>query len=214
MQGRPARSIGRRSPPEYAPCADGVRQSPVDIAGYGRTADPALSFSYDGGVRSVALVRGSVVVEFEPGSGLALGGRAANCCRPTPTRPPNTRWTASGFAAELHAVHEDASGTLVVGVLYRLGDASPVLQAMLDAVAGAGEFPLDAGAFAPRSTAFYSYTGSKTTPPCQEPVAWAVMRNAETASQEQVEALQSLSGGPNNRPLQPLRGRSILLVGG
>ena len=40
------------------------------------------------------------------------------------------------------------------------------------------------------------------------------MRDAATVSQEQVEALQSFSGGPNNRPLQPLRGRRIVLVGG
>ena len=40
------------------------------------------------------------------------------------------------------------------------------------------------------------------------------MRDSETVSREQVDALQSFSGGPNNRPLQPLRGRRIALVGG
>lgn len=202
--------------PEYAPCAEGVQQSPIDIAGYECAAAPALSFSYDGGVRGVVLVRGSVVVEFAPGSGLALGERRYELLSAHAHAPAEHTVDGERFAAELHVVHEDASGdALVVGVLYRLGDPSPVLRAMLDAAAGdAAALPLDAAAFTPRAGAFYHYTGSKTTPPCQEPVAWVVMRDAGTVSSEQVEALQSFSGGPNNRPLQPLRDRRIVLVGG
>ena len=71
------------------------------------------------------------------------------------------------FAAELHVVHEDASGeALVVGVLYRLGPPSPVLQAMLDVAAGeTAEIPLDAAAFTPRSFSFYSYNRFKDYSP-------------------------------------------------
>ena len=202
--------------PEYAPCAEGMQQSPVDIAGYESATAPALSFSYDGGVSGVALVRGSVVVEFPPGSSVTLGGRQYELQSAHFHAPGEHRVDAEGFAAELHVVHEDASGdALVVGVLYRLGPPDPVLQAMLDAAAGATTgFPLDAAAFTPRSGSFFNYTGSKTTPPCHEPIEWVVMRDAPTVSPEQVGALQSFSGGPNNRPLQPLRGRRIMLVGG
>ena len=201
--------------PEYAPCAEGVQQSPIDLTGYERADAPALSFSYDGGVSAAALVGGSVVVEFAAGSGVTLAGRRYDLLSAHAHSPAEHRVDGEGFAAELHVVHEDASGdALVVGVLYRLGPPDPVLQAMLDAPAEAvGGFPLDAAAFAPRSTAFFNYTGSKTTPPCQEPVEWVVMRDAGTVSQEQVDALQSFSGGPSNRPLQQLRGRRIALVG-
>ncbi len=202
--------------PEYAPCAEGVQQSPVDIVGYERAAAPALSFSYGGGVSGVELVRGSVVVEFASGSSLTLGERRYRLLSAHAHAPAEHRVDGERFAAELHVVHEDASGdALVVGVLFRIGDASPVLQAMLDAVAGeTADSLLDAAAFAPLATAFYCYTGSKTTPPCQEPVEWVVMRDADTVSREQVGALQSFSRGPNNRPLQPLHGRRIVLVGG
>ena len=202
--------------PEYAPCAEGVQQSPIDITGYESATAPALSFSYDGGVSGAALVRGSVVVEFALGSGVTLAGRRYDLLSAHAHSPAEHRVDGEGFAAELHVVHEDASGdALVVGVLYRLGPPDPVLQAMLDAPAeAAGDFPFDAAAFAPRSTAFFNYAGSKTTPPCQEPVEWVVMRDAGTVSQEQVDALQSFSGGPSNRPLQQLRGRRIALVGG
>ena len=70
------------------------------------------------------------------------------------------------------------------------------------------------GRLQPSAGPFYNYTGSKTTPPCQEPVEWVVMQDAETVSPEQLRALQAFSGGPNNRPLQPLRGRRIALVDG
>ena len=40
------------------------------------------------------------------------------------------------------------------------------------------------------------------------------MQDAGTVSREQVDALMALSGGPNNRPVQPLGERRIVLVGG
>ena len=158
--------------PEYALCAEGVQQSPVDITGYERTAAPALSFSYDGGVSGAALVRGSVVVEFGPGSSLTLGNQRYDLRSAHAHAPAEHRVDGEGFAAELHMVHGDADGgVLAVGVLFRLGDANPVLQAMIDAGTGAlANFPLDASGFIPRSSAFFNYAGSKTTPPCQEPV--------------------------------------------
>ncbi|MCY4582947.1 MAG: carbonic anhydrase family protein [Chloroflexi bacterium] len=202
--------------PEYSPCGEGAQQSPVDLTGYEHGPTPRLSLSYDGGVSGVALVRGSVIVEFAPGSSLTLGEQRFELLSAHAHAPAEHRVDGEAFAAELHVVHEDPSGdALVVAVLYRSGPPSPVLQAMLDGVVGAAPSPqLGAADFVPRSSAFYNYTGSKTTPPCQEPVAWVVMRDADTVSPEQVRALESYSGGPNNRPVQPLRGRKIVLVGG
>lgn len=202
--------------PEYAPCDEGITQSPVDITGYERAAAPTLTFTYEGSVSGASLVHGSVVVEFGPGSSLTLAERRYELRSAHAHTPAEHRVDGEEFAAELHVVHEDASGdALVVGVLFRSGPPSTVLQAMLDGVGGtAAGFTLDAAGFTPSSRAFYNYTGSKTTPPCQEPVEWVVMCDADTVSQEQVSALQAFSGGPNNRPVQPLGGRGILLVEG
>ena len=123
------------------------------------------------------------------------------------------------LAAELHVVHADAGGDLaVVGLLFELGEPSPVVQAILDAAPPAGEttsegISLSASACVPSGTAYYSYDGSKTTPPCQEGVSWFVMREPRTISQAQVDGLLALSGGPNNRPVQPVGGRAIRLGG-
>ena len=97
----------------------------------------------------------------------------------------------------------------VVGLLFKQGEPSPAVQAILDAAPAAGEsvsdgITLNAGEFAPDELSHYRYDGSKTTPPCDEPVDWYVMREPKTISPEQVEKLLALSGGPTNRPIQPI----------
>ena len=104
----------------------------------------------------------------------------------------------------------------MVGVLFRLGAPSPVVQAVLDAAPPAGDTMFDvvrpnARDYVPDNLSHYQYDGSKTTPPCDEPVAWYVMREQGTVSQAQVDGLLELSGGPNNRPVQPIGDRVITL---
>ena len=119
----------------------------------------------------------------------------------------------------MHLVHEGADGDLaVVGLLFRLGEPSPIVQGVLDAApaagaAAAGGVGLNAGLYAPGGGC-YRYDGSKTTPPCDEPVDWYVMREPKTISAEQVDGLLALSGGPNNRPVQPKGGRRIIACSG
>ena len=101
-------------------------------------------------------------------------------------------------------------------MLFELGAPSPVVQAILDAAPAAGEtvidgIAIDSEALLPDQLDYFRYDGSKTTPPCQEGVDWYVMREPETISAEQVDNLQALSGGPNNRPVQPIGDRVMTL---
>lgn len=64
----------------------------------------------------------------------------------------------------------------------------------------------------PANLSYYCYyDGPKTIPPCDEPVDWHVPRQPATISKQQVDRLLSLSGGPNNRPTQPIGERAILV---
>ena len=97
---------------------------------------------------------------------------------------------------------------------------SPTLavQAILDAAPAEGltvsdGVTLNAGGFAPDELSYYRYDGSKTTPPCDEPVDWYVMREPKTISPEQVDNLLASSGGPTNRPIQPTGSRVIIFSG-
>ena len=160
-----------------------------------------------------------VHVDFAEGSTLHTGERTFGLKSAHLHAPSEHRIEGAELAAELHLVHADAEGDLaVVGLLFELGQPSPLVQAILDAAPPAGEtvgegIPLNAGAYVPGNAAYYQYAGSKTTPPCDEGVSWFVMREPRTISREQVDGLLALSGGANNRPVQPIGSRAILLGG-
>ena len=202
----------------YAGCA-GVQQSPVDLTGYRQGGGGPLSFSYGGGASAARYDGMFVHADFEDGNTLRAGERAFGLKSTHLHAPSEHRIEGVEFAAELHLVHADGDGALaVVGLLFELGEPSPLVQAILDAAPPSGEtasegIALSASACVPDGSAYYSYAGSKTTPPCDEGVSWFVMREPRTISQDQVDALQALSGGPSNRPVQPIGSRAILLGG-
>ena len=204
---------------EYAPCADGKQQSPVDITGY-QTGDAGqLSVFHGGDAKTVRNDGKFVNVDYGPGNTLGVGQRSYELQSAHLHSPSEHRIDGVSFAAELHLVHEDADGTLAaVALLFEQGAPSPVVQAILDAAPAASDtvsegVGLNAGAYAPSAPGYYRYDGSKTTPPCYEPVTWYVMRELKTISPEQVDRLLALSGGPNNRPIQPTGSRTITAGG-
>ena len=56
---------------------------------------------------------------------------------------------------------------------------------------------------------YYAYDGSFTAPPCLEGVSWRVLKNPLPVSAADLAAFTRLQG-KNNRPVQPLNGRSVL----
>ena len=202
----------------YAACR-GEQQSPVDITGYEEGGRAPLSFSYDGDASAVRNNDKAVHVDYPSGNTLVSNDRTYELASLHMHAPSEHRVEGVEFAAELHLVHADADGALaVVGLLFELGEASTVVQAILAAAPAEGEtvsggVALNASACVPDGSAYFAYEGSLTTPPCHEGVAWHVMRDPLTISQEQVEALLALGGGPTNRPVQPLGSRRIVLGG-
>ena len=200
---------------EYATCADGHRQSPIDVSGYDRGDAAPISFSYSGDATGVRNDGRSVHVDYGPGNTLSVGQRTYALKSAHFHSPSEHLIDGASFAAELHLVHADADGNLaVVGLLFRPGAPSPVAQEILDATPAVGDtvvegFTLNAGGYVPSELGYYRYDGSKTTPPCDEPVNWYVMREPKSVSPEQVNKLLALSGGPNNRPVQPIGDRVI-----
>lgn len=193
-------------------------QSPIDITDYETADGSAPEFAYSGGEPSVDVANGFITASYEPGNALALDGREYALQSIHAHAASEHRVDGELFAAELHMVHHDEDGgLLVVGVLYGLGAPDPVIQGLLDAGAGgSGGGPvsaLDAALLPSASSAHYRYRGSKTTHPFNGPVEWIVMRDRGTVSPEQVAAIQAVNGGePNNREIQPREGRSVHIV--
>ena len=204
---------------EYATCADGDQQSPIDITASEEGGDGPISLSYNSDASAVRNDGKFVHVDYPPGNTLSVGQRTFELKSAHLHSPSEHRIDGVSFAAELHLVHVEADGHLVVvALLFRLGEPSPVVQAILDAAPAAGDAvsagtALNAGGYVTGGLAYYRYDGSLTTPPCYEPVAWYVMRDPKTISPEQVDNLLALSGSPNNRPVQP-RGSRVITIGG
>ena len=204
---------------EFATCADGQQQSPVDITGYEMTDAEPISFLYDSDAAAVRNDGRFVNIDYAPGSMLSVGKQIFEL-KSAHLHSPSEHWIDGvSFAAELHLVHADADGLLVaVALLFKMGAPSAAVEAILDDAPAAGSTvsagtTLNAGGYAPDKLGYYQYDGSKTTPPCQEPIVWFVMREPKTISQEQVNRLLALSDGPNNRPVQPT-GSRVVKVGG
>lgn len=119
--------------------------------------------------------------------------------------------------AELHLVHRAAGGEIaVLGVLLTEGEGNAALGALPDAIPeGSGAAPavaIDPAALLPPSPVSARYSGSLTTPPCTEGVAWNVFLTPTTLSRAQLDALTGAHPG-NHRPIQPLHLRSVAGVG-
>ena len=119
---------------------------------------------------------------------------------------------------EVHFVHKTAAANLaVIGVLVEEGEHDPILDPILAALpSGPGDkrhvegLDLDMTELRPLPERYYRYEGSLTTPPCSEGVKWIVMAERRQISSEQMATLTSHLHN-NNRPVQPLYDREILL---
>lgn len=116
------------------------------------------------------------------------------------------------FPLEAHFVHRRDDGMLgVIGVFVQEGAPNPILQPVLDELAGrtGAAARLDISGLLPRERTYYRYAGSLTTPPCSEAVDWVVMEQPITASRDQIATLVRYYAD-NARPVQPLYRRFIL----
>jgi carbonic anhydrase len=116
-----------------------------------------------------------------------------------------------------HMVHRAADGKLaVVAVLLEAGATeSPLVRTLWEHLPNTKEIELvvpelmiNAADLLPANRAYYTYTGSLTTPPCSEGVTWFVMRHPAGVSADQVARFGKLYP-KNARPVQPQNGRAI-----
>ena len=120
------------------------------------------------------------------------------------------------FPMEMHLVHKNAKGDLaVVGVFFQAGSDNAVLaKAWGHMPHHAGDqdhvaaVSINAADLLPAKQAYYSFTGSLTTPPCSEGVKWMVMQAPVQASQAQIEQFTHTIGA-NARPVQRLHDRMV-----
>ena len=201
--------------PEFAKCATGTRQSPIDIRdGIKVDLDP-VQFSYEPSAFRVIDNGHTVQVNVARGNWIEVMGRRYELQEFHFHRPSEERVDGKQFDMVVHLVHKDAEGhQAVVAVLLEKGSAQGVIQSVWnnlplekgDELAARGTLNLND--LLPTRRDYYTYMGSLTTPPCSEGVLWMVMKQPVAVSVDQIDIFARLYP-MNARPVQPLAGRLI-----
>jgi carbonic anhydrase len=205
--------------PAYAVCKIGKEQSPVDIRQAQRANLPTLKFEYNTGPLTIINNGHTAVrVNYAPGNGnfLTVAGSRYELRQFHFHHPSEEHVNGRPYDMVAHLMQEDSSGKIAgVAVFLKVGSANATIQQLWQhmpntpgkeqEVAGLEVNPAD---LLPRDTAYYTYMGSLTAPPCTEGVTWFVLKTPAEISAEQIAAFARLY--PHDvRPLQPINGRIV-----
>jgi carbonic anhydrase len=203
---------------DYATCADGTKQSPIDITNAKVANLPDLTINYPPETGSVINNGHTIQVDLAAGATLGLNGLTYNLAQFHFHGPSEHKIGGKQYPLEVHLVHKDSTGRLVViGVLVSEGSANPAFDSMIaslpttDGVAAPVSTPFDLATMLPAVRATYRYDGSLTTPPCTEGVSWNVMAQPITMSAAQIKAITSKLHEENDRPTQKIGTREVVL---
>lgn len=119
-------------------------------------------------------------------------------------------------AMELHVVHQDAQGNLLVlGYMIVVGEENSWTQVVFNHIPEEQKVEIATGVsinlmdIQPQNDSYYTYSGSLTTPPCSAAVQFVIFQEKMTLSQSQIDFFASYY--PDNyRPTQPLNNRFVL----
>lgn len=195
----------------------GQAQSPVDIAGAIPDANlVALTTDYQDTPINLEYNGKDVKFNYEAGSTLNVNGTDYELLQFHFHGLSEHTVGGQQYPLEVHLVHQSAAGDLaVIGVFFEIGAENDFLanfEGNLPDTDGATYTSADLVNITdvlPTDTGYYTYSGSLTTPPCNEIVTWLVMKSSVEASSNQIQELQDILNN-NFRPIQGLNGREIM----
>ncbi len=208
----PARWAGLSE--EYAACERGHEQSPLALVtpDVGGTPE-ALELHY-GEVRVDLTDNGhTVLVPTAGGSYAVVGGERYFLFQIHFHAPSEHTIDGREHPMEIHLVHRTRAQQLfVLGVPVASGAPNAALAALFAHLPERGhltaDLRFDPRALLPTDRAALRYRGSLTTPPCSEPVEWAVLTSPITVSEAQLAAFRAIHDG-NRRPPRPAFARRV-----
>ena len=207
--------------PDFKTCSLGLQQTPIDLSN-AAAGNTGSSLGFDYRPLPLRLVNNGHTIQLnaDRGSALTIGETRYDLLQMHFHHPSEHLVDGRAYDMEAHLVHRSEAGDLaVVGVFIEKGTHNDALAAIFDALP-ASEGPeigvegsFDPLAVIPAGRAAFRYSGSLTTPPCSEGLAWTVFREPITASPEQIRAFAALF--PNNaRPVQPMNERVLIETSG
>lgn len=227
---------------EFAACAKGKQQSPINILKKVKKSDEKLTFNYqpspawlvDDGQTELQINNDKIIYrdghgiqvnfhEDQPKELVDFAGETYRLVQYHLHTPSETEMRGQAYPLEIHFVHQGSNGhALVIAVLAKSGAANAELGKLIEQLPKeeGKEYAITDGDINPidlmpaTKTGYYLFPGSLTTPPCSEGVQWLVMADTITASSAQIVTLRKAMGGPNARPVQPLNKRRVYHVEG
>lgn len=201
---------------EFATCKLGKEQSPIDISTKGteKANLPAIKTAYKSSAGELVHNGHTIQVNLADGGAATVPSGDYKLLQFHFHTPSEEKIDGKNFPLVAHLVHKNEAGKLaVIGVLFKQGKENEALKGIFAALpAKEGKEPLkanfDASSLLPAAMGYYAFTGSLTTPPCSEGVAWQVLKTPVEMSKAQIRAFQKVFK-MNARPVQPLNGRKV-----
>jgi carbonic anhydrase len=214
---------------EWALCAAGLEQSPLDLANASVTELPGVGIHLPSGQEVEVLNQAGVIdaldnghtiqINLKTGETLTVGDKTYALVQFHFHAPSEHTVDGEHFPMEMHFVHQAEDGALaVVGVLIEEGAENSSIAPLWEQLAAAPgtqatiQIPAEFAdhIFSGDPTGVYHYRGSLTTPPCSEGVNWFVRRTPTQLSRDQIAAFTAVYDH-NNRPVQALKSRTLYL---
>ena len=109
--------------PEFAPCKNGHRQSPIDIRNPQKADLPSIQFDYKPSSLHIIDNGHTVMINYGPGSFITVGGKKYALKQFHFHRPSEETIDGKAYEMVVHLVHADQQGNLaVVAVLLQKGE--------------------------------------------------------------------------------------------
>ncbi len=214
---------------EWALCAEGLEQSPIDLANASEVELPGVEIRLPSGQEVEVLNQEGVIgaldnghtiqINSKTGETLTVGDKTFALVQFHFHAPSEHTVDGEHFPMEMHFVHQAEDGALaVVSVLIEAGAQNPSIAPLWAQLAEAPgtettvQIPAEFAdhIFSGDATGVYHYGGSLTTPPCSEGVQWYVRRTPTQFSKDQIAAFTAVYDH-NNRPVQALNARTVYL---
>ncbi|MDX1958186.1 MAG: carbonic anhydrase family protein [Leptospiraceae bacterium] len=214
--------------PTYNLCGTGTSQSPIDIdksvVKEGITWElnykpTSLRIAHNEHMDEIIDNGHTIQVTVDEGSNFTYGKKTYQLKQFHFHTPSEHTINGKNMPMEIHMVHQSDDGSLaVIGILFKIGpkaneNLSKIIKHLPDKRGERKhlkEERIDLKINMPANNYTYHYTGSLTTPPCNENVQWLILSEMVSLSADQFKTISSRIG-PNNRPVQPLNTRKIQL---
>jgi carbonic anhydrase len=203
---------------DFSACKDGKSQSPINITKGSSAELNDIEFDYKSSKLDIVNNGHTIQANYDSGSSIKVNGKKFDLLQFHFHGPSEHTVDGEHARMEMHLVHKADDGALgVVGVMIEEGRHNANFDnAWNNLPQHAGDHKdvgvvMKAASLLPDSRKYTTYSGSLTTPPCSEGVTWLVLNEPVKMSAKQIERFAKIVE-KNNRPVQPVNGRSLRAV--